>query len=182
MHNLDIVNWAIGALPEKAIGLGGNQNRSGDGYGNIWDHFAIQYEYPNGIQVTSMCRQHENCSGRVSELIIGTKGTAYTYGSNGIIHGEIEYKYEGETVNPYVKEHSDLISSIRSGNPLNEGKRIAESRLTAILGRMSAYTGREINLNWIRNSSMLDYTLPKYEFGVDVPQEPVAMPGITELI
>jgi predicted dehydrogenase len=182
VHNLDIVNWAIGALPEKAIGIGGNQVRSGDGYGNIWDHFAIQYEYPNGIQVTSMCRQHRKCTGQVSERIIGTKGIAYTYGANGIIEGVSDYKYEGETTNPYVQEHTDLIQSIRNGSPLNEGKQIAESTLTAILGRMSAYTGRAINLSWIRNKSTLNYTLLKYDFGVEVPQESVAIPGITELI
>ena len=40
-----------------------------------------------------------------------------------------------------MQEHTDLIDSIRAGKPLNEGKQVAESTLTAIMGRMSAYTG-----------------------------------------
>ena len=182
VHNLDVVNWALGALPVSTMGFGGAQVRRGDGYGNIFDHFALQYEYPNGVQVTSMCRQYQKIEGRVSERLIGTKGMAYTYGANGIIEGETNYKYEGESVNPYVQEHTDLIASIRSGNPLNEGKRIAQSTMTAILGRMSGYTGRAINYSWAMEKSVMDFTLPKYEFGVEVPERPLAMPGITELI
>jgi predicted dehydrogenase len=182
VHNLDVVNWAVGALPVKAIGTGGSQVRRGGGYGNIWDHFTVQFEYPDGVQVTSMCRQHRNCTGQVSERIMGTRGTAYIYGASGVIEGDTPYTYEGEPTNPYVQEHTDLIRSIRSGSPLNEGKRIAESTMTAILGRMCCYTGRAINYSWGFNQSTLDYTLPEYKFGVDVPEEPAAMPGITELI
>ncbi len=182
VHNLDIVNWALDSLPVKVIGVGGAQVRRGDGYGNIFDHSSLQYEYPNGVQVTSMCRQYNKVNNQVSERLIGTKGIAYTYGANGIIEGETNYKYEGESVNPYVQEHTDLIASIRSNKPLNEGKRIAESTMTAILGRMSGYTGRAINYSWAMEKSELDYTLPKYEFGVEVPERPLAMPGNTELI
>ncbi len=46
----------------------------------------------------------------------------------------------------YVQEHTDLIASIRAGKPLNELKQVAESTLTAIIGRMSAYTGK--TLTW----------------------------------
>jgi predicted dehydrogenase len=182
VHNLDIINWALGTLPVKAIGVGGAQVRRGDGYGNIFDHFSIQYEYPDGVQVTSMCRQYNKVTDQVSERLIGTKGIAYTYGASGIIEGETNYKFEGESINPYVQEHTDLIASIRNNTPLNEGKRIAESTMTAILGRMSGYTGRAINYSWAMEKSELDFTLPKYEFGVEVPERPLAMPGITELI
>jgi myo-inositol 2-dehydrogenase/D-chiro-inositol 1-dehydrogenase len=81
-----------------------------------------------------------------------------------------------------VQEHTDLIASIRNNKPLNEGKRIAESTMTAILGRMAGYTGRAINYSWAMEKSELDFTLPKYAFGVEVPERPLAMPGITELI
>ena len=84
-------------------------------------------------------------------------------------------------MNPYVQEHKDLIASIRLGKPLNEGKRIAESTLTAIMGRMSAYTGREVSWKWVLNSSELDLSPAKYEFG-DVPVRPVAIPGETKLV
>jgi hypothetical protein len=67
-----------------------------------------------------------------------------------------------------VQEHTDLIASIRKGEPLNEGERVALSTLTAIGGRMSAYTGREISWNWLLNTSKLSI----------FPKDPKAGPGI----
>jgi hypothetical protein len=64
---------------------------------------------------------------------------------------------------------------------LNEGKRVAESTLTAIMGRMSAYTGRALNWNWVMNASKLDLTPPNYEMS-DLPVRPVSVPGKTQLI
>jgi myo-inositol 2-dehydrogenase/D-chiro-inositol 1-dehydrogenase len=52
------------------------------------------------------------------------------------------------------QEHIDLIKSIRSGNPLNEGQRIAESTLTAIGARMSGFTGRTFSWKWLLNSKL----------------------------
>jgi hypothetical protein len=78
-------------------------------------------------------------------------------------------------------EHVDLINSIREGKPLNEAKRIAESTLTGIMGRISAYTGREVSWNWVMNVSKLDLSPAKYELG-NLAVEPVAVPGKTQLI
>jgi predicted dehydrogenase len=179
VHNIDIMNWAMGAPPVKALGMGGREVRTEPEYGNIFDHFSVEYEYANGARVLSMCRQISGCSDRTSERLVGTKGTA---DPNGHIKQERrEWKYEGESANPYVQEHADLIAAIRSGKPVNEGRRVAESTLTAILGRMSAYTGREISWKWVLNSSELDLRPEKYEFG-DFPVRPIAVPGTTELV
>ena len=181
VHNIDVVNWAIGSHPIQAMGVGGREVRTGPEYGNIFDHFAIEFEYPNGARVLSMCRQTEGCNRQVSERVIGTKGSSYTDGSVGYIEGQNAYKFEGESPNPYVQEHTDLIASIRGGNPLNEGRRVAESTMTAIMGRMSAYTGRALSWDWVMNASKLDLSPPKYEFG-DLPMRPVAVPGKTKLV
>jgi predicted dehydrogenase len=181
VHNLDVVNWAIGSHPIKCTGIGGRQVRTAPEYGNIYDHFTIEYEYPNGIRVMSTCRQTKGCSGQVSEFIQGTKGSAYTDSRTGYIEGEKPFKYEGKSPNPYEQEHADLIASIRKGEPLNEGIRIAESTLTAIMGRMSAYTGRALKWDWVLKSSKLDLSPEKYEFGPLAVRE-VAIPGKTPLI
>ncbi|UCG15944.1 MAG: Gfo/Idh/MocA family oxidoreductase [Phycisphaerales bacterium] len=180
VHNIDIINWAMKSPPVKAVGMGGRQVRTGPEYGNVYDHFSVEFEYPNGARVLSMCRQIEGSSHRVGERLVGTKGVA---DPSGTIQGEHPYKHEpqGEPVNPYVQEHTDLIASIRSGRPLNEGRRIAESTLTAIMGRMSAYTGRELSWNWALNASELDLTPPKFDMG-DLPVAPVPMPGQTKLV
>ncbi len=181
VHNLDVINWFIGSHPVSCAGMGGRQVRTGPEFGNIFDHFAVEYEYPNGARVMSMCRQTQGCADNVSERVIGTKGLAYTDGADGYIRGVNAYKIAEESPNPYVQEHADLIASIRNGNPLNEGKQVAESTLTAIMGRMSAYTGRALSWDWVMNASKLDLSPPSYEFG-KLPVRPAAVPGKTELI
>jgi hypothetical protein len=76
---------------------------------------------------------------------------------------------------------ADLIAGIRSATPINEGKNVAESTLNAIMGRMSAYTGRAMKWDWVMKSSKLDLTPPKYEF-INFPTDPVAIPGKTPLV
>ena len=181
VHNLDVINWAIGSHPVKCMGMGGREVRTGPEYGNIFDHFAIEFEYENGARVLSMCRQTPGCTDRVSENVVGTKGSAYTDGANGYIEGPNAYKFEGDSPNPYEQEHADLIESIRAGEPLNEGRQVAESTLTGIMGRMSAYTGRAIKWDWVMNASKLDLSPEKYEM-CDLPVRPIAIPGQTELI
>lgn len=181
VHNLDVINWAIGSHPVQCMGMGGREVRTAPKFGNIFDHFAIEYEYPNGVRVLSMCRQTAGCNDQVSERLVGTNGQTYTDGSNGFIEGPNAYKYEGESPNPYEQEHTDLIASIRSGEPLNEGKRVAESTMTAIMGRMSAYTGRALKWDWAMNASKLDLSPARYEF-YDLAVRPVSVPGKTQLV
>jgi predicted dehydrogenase len=182
IHNLDVMNWAIGSHPVKCMGMGGREVRKGPEYGNIFDHFAVEYEYPNGVRVMSMCRQTKGCIDQVSEHVIGTKGHTYTdHPGNCYIEGDNSYKYEGEPIDPYVQEHTHLIESIRSGQPLNEGIQVAESTMTAIMGRMSAYTGRALKWDWAMNASKLDLSPEKYEF-CDIKVRPVPVPGVTKLV
>ncbi len=176
VHNLDIMNWALQAHPVQVMGMGGREVRD---LGNIYDHFAIEYEYPNGVRVLGMCRQIDGCHSRVDERIVGTKGVAHGHGE---IEGRRGYKYEGKSPDPYVQEQADLIASIRQGKPINEGRNVAESTMAAIRGRMSAYTGRALKWDWAMNASKLDFTPPKYDFGVDLPVRPVAVPGETQLV
>jgi len=178
VHNIDVMNWALGGPPVKIMAMGGRAQRTAPEYGNIYDHFAVEFEYPNGVRILSMCRQIPGCAERVEEKIVGTKGYAFGYGE---IRGGNYWKFTAEEPNPYVVEHTDLIASIRAGKPLNEGRRIAESTMCAILGRMSAYTGRAISWEWGMTSSKLNLMPAKLEFGPN-PVDPVAVPGQTPLI
>jgi len=100
---------------------------------------------------------------------------------SGKITGEKPWAFEGKERNPYELEHVDLIASIRNGKPLNEGRQIAESTMCAIMGRMSAYTGRAISWEWAMTASTLDLSPAKYEFGPN-PVDAVATPGVTALV
>ena len=182
VHNIDIINWAIRAHPVHIMGMGGRAYRKGPKYGNVFDHFAVEFEYPDGVRVASYCRQSPGCTGRVSERVLGTKGWAYTDSANGILQVKGKSKYQSPaSPNPYYQEHADLINSIRQGRPINEGRQVAESTLCAIIGRMSAYTGRAMKWDWVIKKSKLDLSPPKYEFG-DLPERPVAIPGKTKLM
>ncbi len=172
IHNLDVANWALGGHPVRALGMGGRQVRLDPLYGHVYDHFAVEFEYPNGVRVTSMCRQQDGTSSRVSERVVGTKGWS---DPSGRIQTDSLWRYDGATPNPYVQEHTDNIAAIRAGKPLNEGQRIAESTLTAIMGRESCYSGQEVTWDQILNSK-LDLRPDELTWG-PLPTPPVAMPG-----
>lgn len=179
VHNLDVANWAMGAHPIKAVGHGGRQVRTDPVYGNIYDHFAIDYEYPNDVHVASYCRQIPNCANGVSEALAGTKGFCQV--NKYTITGEKSWRYTGKNNLPYVQEHTDLIASIRAGKPYNELKQVAESTLTAIMGRMAAYTGQEVTWEQALNSA--ENLMPsKLEWDGPLAVAPVAMPGQTKLV
>ncbi|HEV3261424.1 MAG TPA: Gfo/Idh/MocA family oxidoreductase [Gemmataceae bacterium] len=183
VHNLDVCNWAMHAHPVRAVGMGGRAARAvGDPaqVGHIFDFFAIDYEYPHGVHVLSQCRQIDNCENSVSEALAGTKGhcQANAYKING--QHVISKEQDEAATDAYVQEHTDLIASIRSGKPYNELKNVAHSTLTAIMGRMSAYTGKAVSWKDALESKM--NTMPEklsWDMSISVPQ--VAVPGKTAL-
>jgi predicted dehydrogenase len=181
VHNIDVAAWAMGTTPKNVMGMGGRQVRVGPQYGNIYDHFSVEFEYANGVRVSSMCRQTKGCHERVEERIVGTKGVSWSTSSATRITGATPWTFEGDETNPYVQEHIDLIASIRKGTPLNEGRQVAESTMCAIMGRMSAYTGRMISWDWAMKTSQLSLAPAKYEFGPNLV-DPVAVPGFTVLV
>jgi len=181
IHNLDVMNWAFGGPPVQCVGMGGREVRKGPEYGNVFDHFAVEYEYPNGVRVEYMGYQIDCPINRNDQRLVGTKGKAYSDFGRFVIEGRNENEYAWDQVDPCLTQHADQIAAIRQGKRLNEGRRVAESTLTSIMGRMSAYTGRALKFDWAMKASKLDLSPPKYEFG-DLPMRPVAVPGTTQLI
>jgi hypothetical protein len=94
--------------------------------------------------------------------------------------GDGDWKFKGDNGNPYVDEHKDLYAAIDNGTRINEARQVAESTLTAIMGRMSAYTGKEVTWEQARNSTE-DLSPARYEFGA-LAVAPVATPGKTPLV
>lgn len=181
LHTIDVTDWVMGGRPVRAVAVGGRQVRVEEEYGHIYDHFCVDYEYPNGAHVMSMTRQFANTDNHIGAYFTGTKGQADPY--TGLIidhHGKVVWQYPGkpDIFKAYVQEHGDLIASIRSGAPINEARQIAESTLTAIMGREAAYTGKSIEWNAILNAPM-DFSPPQYEFG-ELPVRPVRKPGKPE--
>jgi len=184
VHNLDVINWFTSSHPVSAVGMGSRQRRV---TGDQFDNFSVDFVYENGIHLHSMCRQINGCANNVSERIQGTKGFTNCYDTIYDMEGTEIWKYEyplddegkpssRDMMDPYVQEHIDMVTSIRTGKPFNELENTAVSTLTAIMGRISAYTGKETTWDEMMNS---DLKLgPKvFEFGpVDIPKE-VPIPG-----
>jgi predicted dehydrogenase len=175
VHNLDIMNWAFGAHPIRAVsGVGGRQVRTDPKFGQIFDHFAVEFEYPNGARVFSQCRQIGGVDNIVEEAVVGTNGTSNCKDRIRPRQGEA-WRYRGVDPNPYKQEHEDLIASIRAGAPINEAQAIAESTMTGILGREAVYTGRSVA--WDTAMESTSRLGPKIcEFG-PYPVPEVPMPG-----
>lgn len=168
LHNIDVINWVMGGHPEKVVASGGAVWRPREEiYGNIYDHISADFVYPNGVHMSSYCRQFpRGLYTNISELIVGSKGR-----SNG--------KNMGTKGNdPYVQEHIEMVKSIRGQGPyINHGMPVAESTMTCIMARESAYSGQEITWDQMMNSQ-LDL-MPKafsYDQAMDVP--PLPVPGV----
>ena len=163
VHNLDIMNWVMGTHPIKASGMGGRLERQYPIHGHIYDHFAVEYEYPNGVRMFSQARQMNRCEGKVEEAVHGTNGASNCATWIKPKTGQL-WRFREQEVNAYQQEHADLIASIRTGQPINEAKNLAESTLTGIMGRESAYSGQPIEWEQALNSK-LRWGPEKYELG-----------------
>jgi len=186
VHMLDVCNWAKGDYPVVAQGQGGRQVRTGADYGHIYDHHAVEYTYEDGAKLISLNRHIRGCFNNISEHATGTKGHAsFTAGQ---IEGATQWQMPPDRSNPYQREHDALFAAIRNDTPYNEADYGAMSTLTAIMGRMATYSGREIRRKDALNShfSLMPERLAWDADPPVLPNEngfyPVAMPGVTEVL
>lgn len=166
-HNIDFINWVMGAHPVKVVASGGAAWRPREPlYGNIYDHISSDFVYPNGVHYSSVCRQYPTGAYRkVDDMIVGTKGR-----SNGQDMGT-------EGINGQAQEHINLVKSILGTGPYrNEGMSIAESTMTAIMGRESAYSGQEITWDQIMASN-LDLMPKAFDYNLKTTPTPLPVPG-----
>jgi len=185
VHNLDTILWFTGMNPTKVVGCGGRAQRvTGDQY----DHFNLQFTYPNGGILESMCRQIDGCANEVSEYVVGTEG--YTNCKNTIfdLTNKVVWKYQEEgqepgktKFNPYDQEHVDFVTAIRTNQPINEAEHVAHATLAAVMGRTAAYTGKEVTWEEIMDSQeRLGPT--EYAMGPVAIKAEIPVPGNAENI
>ncbi|MEW4489173.1 Gfo/Idh/MocA family oxidoreductase [Thalassoglobus sp. JC818] len=194
IHNIDIGNWVMQKYPVSAIGMGGREVRTDPKYGEIFDHFAVQYTYDDGSVMFSECRHIRNVWNSVSEHIHGTKGIVNLNGSKprncsiDWFDGNSE-RFKGENPNPYQVEHDDLFAAIRNGESYSEAEYGAMSTMTAILGRMVTYSGDEITMEKALNEGpQIVPALADLGWDVAPPtvpdaegRYPVPVPGVTDV-
>jgi len=192
IHNLDVCNWVMGgkdqeaAYPVKANGMGGRQVRIDKKYGEIFDHHYVEYEYASGARMYSQCRHIRGCWDSVSEFVHGSKGTSNPAGSIQIPGGN--WQFSERQKDAYQVEHDDLFAAIRKGTEYNEGDNGAYSSMTAILGRLCTYSGKEIKWDDAMKSNVS--LAPKsYAWDAEPPVKanadgvyPIAVPGLTKVL
>ena len=179
VHNIDVINWFLGKHPESAVGFGGRARRlTGDQY----DFFSVDFDYGDGLHSHSMSRQIDGCANSRGETVMGTEG--FTNCENTIynLDGTVKWKYDdSKDLSPYVQEHIDFVTALRTNQPYQEAERTAVSTLTAIIGRTAAYTGNKITWEEMMESSMklgpTEYVMGPVDMKFEVP-----VPGIQHKI
>lgn len=188
VHNIDVINWFTGKWPVKAVGFGSRQRRvTGDQY----DNFSVDFVYEGDVHVHSMCRQITGCTNNVSEFIRGTEGYSNCkntiYNPDGSVKWKFQYPLDKDgkenekgITDPYLQEHIDMVTAIRTNTPVNEAEHIAKSTLCGIMGRESAYTGKEVTWDEIMASNLQlgpqEIKLDKVDMKFEVP-----VPGVEDL-
>jgi predicted dehydrogenase len=159
VHSVDKMNWAMGNKPPvKATALAGRGLREGPERGDIFDHFAVIYEWENGARGFLTCRQVANCSNDNTDWIAGSKGIGYVNGwaprqSNLKFNdGATTFRYKGDTPSMYQNEHNELFKAIRDGELINDGDWMTQSVAMGLMGREAGYSGRTITWDEIMNS------------------------------
>lgn len=178
VHNIDVVNWFTGLHPVKAVGFGARHHRV---TGDQFDFFSVDFEYENGMHVHSMCRQINGCQNNVSEYVRGTKGYTDCRSTIWTPDGKVAWKYEpkkdgeGKSLDrsPYDQEHTDLITAIRTDKPIVEAEATAISTLAAVMGRISAYTGKAVTYEEMMSSDLKlgpeEYAMGPVNIKVEIP-------------
>ncbi|MCA9081695.1 MAG: Gfo/Idh/MocA family oxidoreductase [Planctomycetaceae bacterium] len=198
IHNLDIGNWVMSKdgnlqFPVKANGMGGRQVRIDPKYGEIFDHHAVEYTYADGTVMMSQCRHIRGCWNSVSEAVHCEDGIVNLGGMgrdsfkiNRFDGTVAEVKASGK--DPYQQEHDDLFGAIREGKEYSEAEYGAMSTMTAILGRMCTYSGKEISMKDALEKG-LGIMPPSLEWDAQLPNAPdangvyaVPVPGVTKVL
>ena len=180
-HSVDKIAWAMnGVLPLKAVATGGRQFPNNEG--NIYDHIDVFYEFPDGVRAFMAQRQISNCYGDNSDYLMGADGLGTIKGWNDpVITGKESWRYSGPKSDMYQVEHDELFASIRKGQPINDGVWMAHSTLMALMGRMAAYTGKEISWDEALNSQQ-KLVPDNLTWDMELPIRPMAMPGKTKFV
>lgn len=185
VHSIDMMSWAMGdRMPVRAMGTGGRQVRTDPKFGNIYDHFAVEFEYDNGAKGYHFTRQQAGTTPRNSVDILGTEGMAMVgIGSRYEIQGKENWKYNGAKNNMYQTQHDELFQAIRKGEVIDDSEHMINSTLLAILARDVCYSGKIVTVEEALSSNIeLGPKLEEYDWSLPWKPTPVAIPGVTRVV
>ena len=145
IHVIDVANWYADSHPVKAAGTGGRKARVD--VGDCWDHFLVQYWYPDDVKVDFSSAQFTKGYSDLCMRFYGSAGTVDSH-YRGVVRITGDKPWTGEEENTFnvgaIANVRSFVESIRNGKYLNNVAVSVESNLTAVLGRMAAYGERVV--------------------------------------
>jgi myo-inositol 2-dehydrogenase/D-chiro-inositol 1-dehydrogenase len=156
VHNADKIMWVMHDQPPiSAVAVGGRAVPANGG--NIYDHFEVNYQFPNGYRVFLANRQATGCFNGTLDYVMGTDGTLMLGGGPPRIEtpdGKVKWQWDGQEYDMYQREHDVLFEAIRTGKPKNDDLNLATSTLLALMGRHAAYSGQQVTWEQALNSQV----------------------------
>ncbi|MDI9432694.1 MAG: twin-arginine translocation signal domain-containing protein [Planctomycetota bacterium] len=197
IHNLDVCCWCKDAWPVSAQGQGGRQVRTAPD--QLFDHYAVEYHFPDGTRLYAQGRHMDNCWGFFGDIIHGATGSAVLgegVSQPRIFKGHRQrpedtiWQYKGQRTEQYQVEHDLLFDAIRTNKQYNETQRCCNAAMVGILGRMAAESGQMITWDQAMSSNLeLAPGLDSYAMDTTPPvvpdaqgRYPVAIPGQTQVL
>ena len=175
-----------GGHPVTAQGQGGRQFRVETQCGDTFDHHFVEFTFEDEAKLFAQTRQIPGCWNSGSKYAHGAEGFAWI--DRGQIEGSGKWRFRAPIPNPYQVEHDVLADAIRNDKPHNETEYAAISTMTAILGRMAAYSGQVISWDDAMKSNA-SLTPEEYALNATPPvvadtngHYPIAIPGVTKVL
>jgi myo-inositol 2-dehydrogenase / D-chiro-inositol 1-dehydrogenase len=147
-HNLDVVNWFMGAHPARSTGYGTRAIRKD--IGDVYDSLGVTFQFADGIVFSYSAHQFGRQSYMdVSETFICENGSVNT-SRNGILISRGGKPPERTVTKGDITQEAvnEFIEGARTGKIENGALWGAESTLTGIMARESLVRGQE--MTWDR--------------------------------
>lgn len=203
---IDVMSWVIGSVPDMCSGIGGRQARTRPEFGNVYDHFDVNWYwstphepswkipegYPHGLpagpRANGSFREWPQVQNNREVYIVGTKGLCHPW--VGFIVGEDPKDFRPtESTDRKGQPFEALFEACRGGPLVNEGDWLHRATLTAMMGRMAAYSGETVKRDFVVQDSdwklgpegVAPAELATLDLAHSVPAENQARPGTTKL-
>ena len=171
IHIIDVCNWTLNAHPIKASASGSHKGRPDNG--DVYGHYSVVFEYPNGVSITFGSTQIGNNKWEVGWQFFGTKGVSEAHYSGPVaIYGENAWTWGGGKPSEQQGQeqfstagifHDNLaqadpekkmsfVNSILNNQYHNQAAQGVESALSCMMAREAAYRGEEVTYEAIATS------------------------------
>ncbi len=163
-HNVDECCWMKDAWPVRADGQGSRCYR-GDSVDQNFDHYSVEYTYPDGTKLFLTSRYMPGCREEFASYAHGTKGSAVIstfmhtpakcriFKGHSLTRADMTWAFPQPEPNPYQLEWDHLVEAIRRDKPFNEAKRGIEASLVVLMARKAVHTGQSVTFEEMLNDA-----------------------------